>query len=426
MDFETLKNQKFSFNAGANIDPRYFVDNGDGSYSVTDLFVYTVAMSVRDKAKDYIFKADTARQYTTESKEKTRPDAWEVKQHELAYKAENAKAIEQKMAEWKKYQLDNPDEFIEIEAFPTGNEDQNRYLAHCRPDITFTSIDDAIGHFLAANACCAKYGKADPARLVVGTPAPASVKPMIKRVSKEEFKEKHDQIKADLDKKFGVPVNDTTEWKKTDACPQETYTSVSFSRKGDVEKAILGKAPATDHLQDFVKVLSENLVGSTPEAYRDELYAKLTDGKVTRSFIASFQEARMALLSDDTGDDEEDYGGGSVGVVGVVAPAWRIRVDDEDDPSEILVRAKNQSTGGVQTIIAVRKTEVAATPYSFQFKVDLADGQSVSFKVYISSMSDVTKAMAKCILLIEDTPFESYKDALQEAYDNYKTAVGNK
>ena len=78
MDFETLKNQKFSFNAGANIDTRYFVDNGDGSYSVTDLFVYTVAMSVRDKAKDYIFKADTARQYTTESKEKTRPDAWEA------------------------------------------------------------------------------------------------------------------------------------------------------------------------------------------------------------------------------------------------------------------------------------------------------------------------------------------------------------
>ena len=412
MDFETLKNEKFSFKNDANIDSRYFEQNGDGSYSPTDLFVYTVAMSVRDKAKEAIFALDTQRQYTVESKEKTRPDQWEVKQHELAYKAENAEALEKKMAEWKKYQADHPDEFFEQEAFPTGNEDQNRYLSHCRPEITFTSLDDAFGHFLAANACCAKYGKADPARLVVGTPTQASVKPMIKLFSKEEFKDKHNNIKAELDKKYAIPVNDTTEWKNSDACPQETYTSISFSRKGAVEDAIKNKALNTDHLFAFVDVLASNLVSSTPEAFKAELYAKLTGGAVTKSFIAAFSEARMALLSDDSeGAIAEDP-----------TPAWRIRVDDDNDPNEILVRAKSIDTRGVQTIIAVRKTENDGAPYTFTFKIDLADGQSVSFKVYVTSQNDITKALGKCLILIEDTPFESYKDSLQDAYENYKAS----
>ena len=416
MDFEKLKTQVFTFPADAKIDSRYFTDEGNGTYKATDLFIYTVAMSVRDKAKDAIFKMDTARKYTNEGEVKTRPDTWEVKQHELAYKAENAKAIEQKLAEWKKYQLDHPDEFIEVEAFPTGNEDQNRYLAHCRPNITFTSLEEAIGHFLAANTCCAKYGKADPSRFVVGTPVASVVAPMIKSVSKAEFKDAHAKVKEDLDKKFGVPVDDTAEWKKSEACPQETYTNISFGRSKEVTKEILAKPMNTDLLGDFVTDLANNLVGSTPEEYREELYQKLTGGTVTKSFIAAFSEARMALLTDDSEGAE----------CADTSPAWKVRVDDEIDPSEILIRAKSPATRGVQTIIAVRKTEVSATPYSFNFKIDLADGQNTQFKVYISSMADVTKALAKCIALIDDTPFESYKDALQEAYDNYKSAVGGK
>lgn len=416
MDFEKLKSEKFNFNDGAKVDPRYFDANEDGSFSPTDLFVYTVAMSVRNMAKDAIFKMDTARKYTNEGAPKERPDQWEVKQHELAYKAENAKAIEQKMAEWRKYQHDHHDEFLDIEAFPTGNEDQNRYLAHCRPNITFTSLDEAIGHFLAANTCCAKYGKADPERFVVGTPVASVVKPMIRKVSRKEFQDVHAKVQEELDKKYGVPVNDTTEWKKSGECPMETYTNISFSRKDDVKKEILGKPMNTDLLGDFVNTLADNLVGSTPEEYREELYAKLTDGKVTKSFIAAFTEAKMAILEDDSDSAEAPD----------ATPAWKIRVDDDTDPGEILIRAKSPDTRGVQTIIAIRKTEVKATPYSFDFKVDLADGQAVKFKVYVASMSDVTKALMKCLVLIDGTPFECYRDALQDAYDNYKSSVGGK
>ena len=41
-------------------------------------------------------------------------------------------------------------------------------------------------------------------------------------------------------------------------------------------------------------------------------------------------------------------------------------------------------------------------------------------------MSDVTKALMKCLVLIDGTPFECYRDALQDAYDNYKSSVGGK
>lgn len=410
MDYEKLRTKKFTFKEGSTIDGRYFFANEDGTYTPTELFIYTVAMSVRDKAFDAICKLDTNRQYTNVSKEKTRPDAWEVKQHELMYKAENAQALEKKDAEWKTYQREHPDEFVQQEAFPTGNEDQNRYLSHCRPNIEFTSLNDAISHFMAANTWCAKYGKADPTRLVVGEPIPTTVEPMIKLFSKEEFKEAHAKVKEELDKKYGIPVNDTKEWKTTDACPKETYTTMSFSTKKDVTSTLLNFPMSTDHVEDFVNTLSENLVGSTPQLYKEELYAKLTGGDVTRNFVAAFTETRMAFLTDDSLTAEYVD----------ATPAWRVKCDDDNDPNEIIVRAKSPLTKGVQTIITIRKTEDVTIPYLFLFKVDLADGQSVSFKVFVTTQNDITKALNKCIVLIDDTPFEVYRDSLQSAYENYK------
>ena len=73
---------------GENIDPRYFEDNGDGTYTLTQTMIYNIVRDAMNFYKEQVFSLDSECLYHTEKLAEFK-DTWQEKlnndQRELKY-----------------------------------------------------------------------------------------------------------------------------------------------------------------------------------------------------------------------------------------------------------------------------------------------------------------------------------------------------
>jgi hypothetical protein len=147
---DTLATKTFKVEGG-NIDPRYFVYNGDGTYGVTPTFIYNVTRDAEKFYHDQICVLDASGQYHTE-KTKVCEDTWSDKkkkdQLELKY-GPQLKELEKRKREWREA---NPDKCTVYAGGPDlGDIDELRYFHGYSPEVK-PSLNEALGIYMALKA----------------------------------------------------------------------------------------------------------------------------------------------------------------------------------------------------------------------------------------------------------------------------------
>ena len=181
---------------GENIDPRYFKNNGDGTYSLTPAFIHNVIRDAMNFYKERIFQLDTDCEYHTEKLAEFK-DTWTEKlnkdQRELKY-GPQLKELEKRKRDWREA---NPDKCDTRAGGPDlGDIDELRFFAGYTPD-DMPSLKESVALYKALKEYDNENGKA----LKESIPQ----KPEVLLV-KNEFKEEYEALCNKWAEELGVPV----------------------------------------------------------------------------------------------------------------------------------------------------------------------------------------------------------------------------
>ena len=131
--------------AGANIDARYWTDNGDGTYTPTPLLVYNIARDATEYFKKKIVAMDKEEPATVCYGERpiklgeyhyrdcnvTIVDDYENRMLSREYEIKYAEQTKEVNRRWKEYQKAHPDEFnitLNVQSPALGDHDENAYF----------------------------------------------------------------------------------------------------------------------------------------------------------------------------------------------------------------------------------------------------------------------------------------------------------
>lgn len=304
--FEMLSNKKFKLSG--NIDERYFQPNDDGTYSATPLFIYNVARDVAADIKAIVIgtKNET---YTTVANNKGAGydvvDSWAKHEHDADWGVKYEKQIKEADKKWKEYRNSHLDEFeqnkstVDVGDIPTA-----RFFSAYRPDFGSKSVSELMSMYKEAVELKKKYG--DELRDTLPQ-RPGNL------ISKDEFKDAHDKLRAEIAKKVGLPEDD---YKAPTIHIKEKVSLIRSNSK--VYKAI-PNADGSD-FEDYVKGLVTHLTSSTPKAYNEEwkaLHTNITDfcnnlssGGRGTMFVKSRSTAKdgmnVSIYTGNIDDDDEN------------------------------------------------------------------------------------------------------------------------
>ena len=252
---------------GANTDPRYWTDNGDGTYTATPLLIYNIARDAVEYFKKQIVKMDKEDIAVTQYGNKTIKlgayhyrdcnvtivDTYEndmlSREYEIKY-GEQLKEVDRK---WKEYQRSHEDEFnitFNVQRPNIGDHDENSYFNGYKPEITGLSLSEAVAACAAAMNLLAKY-KADGEEY-------ANL-PMITfnaYRSKKEYVDKHKDYKQSLIDEAGIPAKVEI---PTDKLPTIVGDSEAKFSSKNYEKGVKNPAAGTITIENFdTKILNSD------------------------------------------------------------------------------------------------------------------------------------------------------------------------
>lgn len=239
-----------------NIDPRYFKDNGDGNYKLTQLMIYNIARDAAEYFKQRIFDIDTDCQYHSASvrevkdtfTEKALRDQWRLKYGEQLKEAKKR---------WYEYRDEHPDEFeLGARRIATGGEDENRYFDSYTPFIT-PNLVSTIQTYNAARELLARFDSENGTEY--GT-LPFE-EPLY---SREKFANVHKAVKATIYSELGIPTNNLEVGKV------EKVVCRINNKKCDVIAA------DDAEIEGFYKGLIVYITGSNAAEYAQRRYEELT------------------------------------------------------------------------------------------------------------------------------------------------------
>ena len=202
---------------GANIDSRYWTDNGDGTYTPTPLMVHNIARDAVEYFKDRLVELDTDEQevYTQYGNKLVKvgnyhyrdTDVYIVDDHEnkvlsREYELKYGDALKEVDKKWKDYQKQHPDEFdVSPRRSPAmGDRDEQSYFNGFRPEGFALNLGDAVAACSAAMNLLEKFSM-DATEEDFKIP---SFEVDVYR-SKPEFKEKHREFRQGLVNDAGIP-----------------------------------------------------------------------------------------------------------------------------------------------------------------------------------------------------------------------------
>lgn len=206
-----------TFPKGANIDPRYWTDNGDGTYSATPILIYSIARDATEYFKKQIVKLDKEVEaqvqyggrkiklgnYHFRDVDVKTVDKYENQMISREYEIKYANELKEVNAKWRAYQKSHPDEFsitYGVQKPAIGDHDENSYFNAFNFDGKALSLQEAVAACSAAMNLLAKYksGGSEYSTLPMTTSD-------IYR-SKKEFSEKHQEIKQSFIDEAGIPA----------------------------------------------------------------------------------------------------------------------------------------------------------------------------------------------------------------------------
>lgn len=265
MAFLDYLHKPFTLSGADNIDPRYFTDNGDGTYTATPLFIHNVARDAVEYFKSVIKRLDSDGTYYSEIN-KVRQDPWAKAQHKSEWEKKYEKQIEQSAKLYKEYCDKHPEMFEERVRTCVGGKDEAKFFAGYLPDVT-VSLAEAVAAYNAAKEVADKYKK-DGAEY-------ETLPKETYNARKPEFNEHLDMMKKKFDAQCGVPEDD---W----VCPNLPTTP-------QINWRACKKVAADDsNLEPFTMGLIEHITSSTAAKYKQEI----SDAKelIDEKFVDKFND----------------------------------------------------------------------------------------------------------------------------------------
>lgn len=338
--------------SGVNIDPRYFKDNGDGTYSLTPLMIYSLARDAVDYFKQRIFDIDDGKQYHTASVRQVK-DTWSEKLHSDQWKLQYGDKIKEAARRWHAYRDTHPDEFeMRVKRIATGGEDENRFFNGYSPDIK-TDLFDTVKAYNAARELLERF--ASPDKNGVAGPEYNTLPFEEPLYSKAEFAEQHRGVRAKISLEVGIPDD------KFEVGKVEKLVCRISNKKCEV----VGSDDS--ELKGFVDGLIAHLTSSTTMEFKAKREECVT--LINKDFIMNFNANSKELKAEEGVND-----------------AIFIYTTSKD--SEVPMR-----------IITIQKDEPADPNYKFYFSI-LTGSDNLRFNKVIATKADLRKALEMAKLMI--------------------------
>ena len=315
--------------SGANIDTRYWTDNGDGTYTPTALLIYTIARDAAEYFKDALVKLDSEEPAITQYGDKnillgnyhyrdtnvTLVDTYEndmlSREYELKY-GDKLKLVD---AKWKKYQRANPNEFNITKDVKTvvQNHDENSYINHHKVENMNLSLQEAVAACSAAMNLLIKY-KPDGSEFAN---LPLSTHDVYR--SKKEYADKHKAIRQSYIDELGIPAKVQIE---KDQLPTTTGVSAPKFKSKDYMKGAKKYKPGAITVEDFdAKIMNtapdeeifgkyaQSLISYITSTTKEQWIKELSDGikSIGKEFVEKFNDSSKVFKAVESGNDYEIY-----------------------------------------------------------------------------------------------------------------------
>ena len=315
--------------SGANIDTRYWTDNGDGTYTPTALLIYTIARDAAEYFKDALVKLDAEEPAITQYGDKnillgnyhyrdtnvTLVDTYEndmlSREYELKY-GDKLKLVD---AKWKKYQRANPNEFNITKDVKTvaQNHDENSYINHHKVENMNLSLQEAVAACSAAMNLLIKY-KPDGSEFAN---LPLSTHDVYR--SKKEYADKHKAIRQSYIDELGIPAKVQIE---KDQLPTTIGVSAPKFKSKDYMKGAKKYKPGAITVEDFdAKIMNtapdeetfgkyaQSLISYITSTTKEQWIKELSDGikSIGKEFVEKFNESSKIFKAVETSTGYEIY-----------------------------------------------------------------------------------------------------------------------
>ena len=315
---------------GSNTDPRYWIDNGDGTYTATPLLIYNIARDAVEYFKKQIVKMDPESVAVTQYGNKTIKlgqyhyrdcnvtivDTYENDMLDREYGIKYKTQLEEVDRKWKAYQRAHEDEFnitFNVQTPALGGHDENSYFNGYKPEIQGLSLKEAVEACSAAMNLLAKYksGGDNYADLPMNT--------FNRYMSKKEYKQKHQEIKQQYIDEAGIPAKvvipeDQLPTIVGDSEPK--FASKNYEKgvkspaAGTViienfDNKILNSTPNEEELGEFASGLIAYITTTTRDQWMQTLGDKIRS--IGEEFEAKFNDTSSLFKAVDTTTGYEIY-----------------------------------------------------------------------------------------------------------------------
>ena len=267
---------------GENIDPRYFEDNGDGTYTLTQTMIYNIVRDAMNFYKEQVFSLDSECLYHTEKLAEFK-DTWQEKlnndQRELKY-GPQLKELEKRKRDWRQSNIDKCD--TRAGGPDLGDIDELRFFAGYSPEVKPT-LSQAVSLYKFLK----EYDNANGTTLKESLPQKPEVL-MVKKEYAEEYKKLCDQWAEEL----GIPV--VTEQVGT---VERTKYTINQLRNANMKAVSANDAG----LDEYVKGLITYITSSNKVDFKAKREECMT--LIDSDFVMEFNENSKNLKADALSDN---------------------------------------------------------------------------------------------------------------------------
>lgn len=352
---------------GKNIDPRYFKENEDGTYTPTPLFIYNVARDVSKFAKARIFELDTDMKFHTASVRQVK-DTWAENLHRDEWVAKYGDLIKEASKRWHEYRDAHPDEFeVSDKRIDVGGEDEARFFAAYSADIT-PGLIDTIKLYNAANKLLTRFVSINR----TGEFGPEyHTLPLTESIySKETFATAHKAVRAKISEDLGIP-NDNFEVGKVEKI---------VCRINNKKCTKIGSDDS--NMENFVEGLIKYLTSSNATEFREKREEWFKP--INHDFIVRFNES-----------------------------ITKLKAKDVDQDSIVIYTCDTTPT----KIITISKEHAKDSNYKYLFSVNI-NNECLQYSTSILTKADLREALNKTITIIKDIEeFKKYVSDIERTIE---------
>lgn len=356
-----------------NIDPRYFKDNEDGTFTPTPLFIYNIARDAEAYFKQRIFDLDEDNQYHTESLREVK-DKWAEKQHNAQWKLKYGELTKEANKRWYAYRDAHPDEFeTRYKRIDIGGEDEARFFAGYSPDVK-VGLGEAVKAYNAARELLARFASPDKDTGEAG-PEYSSLPFEEPLYSKEAFVETHKAVRAKISEELGIPNDDFAVGKVEKMVPRINNKKCAVAGQDDTS------------IEPFVKGLIKHVTSTTAQDFKKAAQEMITF--LDKDFTMNFNDSATELKA----------------VEGV--------------NESITIYAKQTDDTSATKLIVIDKAEATDENFRFSLSAVSDDGTSIAYRKTVATKADLRKAMEISVdMLGDDASLKKYCADIKKALEN--------